>query len=126
MMNCAAAASVLDLYQEGRLTPSRSAEVARHLKSCPACAELEKPVLSPGRVGRAPSSLKEALKKSLAAPSPAPAPEPRRALPVREGLRLVEAGALAAAAALLLFWSGPAVPWQGNPSDGAYSVRRLP
>lgn len=124
-MNCEAAANISDLYAEGRLTPSRRAQVAAHLKACPACARR----LEPSKLGlvavKPPAGLKERIRKSLSQPAqgvfPAASPFNGEFWPV------IASAAVYACLAMILSVMGPGVSSQQYGGLGPIAVeRRLP
>jgi anti-sigma factor RsiW len=101
-MNCHALKNLLDLYEEGRLSPRRTKAVEAHLASCPACRALSARA-SGAPAAKAPEALKARLLAAAKAAHPAIVPS-KNALPLwpREtgGIALA-AVALALVAALI-------------------------
>lgn len=100
-MNCHALKNILDLFEEGRLTPRRMKAVEAHLASCPECRALS--VRASGGPGaKAPEALKARLLAAAKAARPAQAKTAALPLWPREapGIALA-AAALALVAALI-------------------------
>lgn len=115
-MNCEAVRNIEDLYAEGRLTPSRSAQIEAHLKNCPACSEKAKRAnpLAGLRGVKAPQALKERMKKLLANLETKAPVNKSESFSVEGDFWPVAASiAISLILALLLAWAGPGVPSQG-------------
>lgn len=122
-MNCESVANVRDLYAEGRLTPSRQAQVAVHLKACPACADRLRSEPLAAIAAPPPKDFKEKLKKSLAQPRPEPA---TFRIEFSDWPVLASAAAVAALA-LILSVAGPGVASQQYGGSGIIAaVESLP
>ena len=122
---CAKVANLMDLYVEGRLSPSWMKKAAAHLKDCPSCRKLyeeQKPPKSPAL--KAPADLKARLKAAAASPKSEPASASRVALP-SGGFRYLAAALLYAGLLLLLNWFGPGETTQAPP-EAVPMVRLLP
>lgn len=124
-MNCFAVAGVIDLHREGRLSPSRAKEVQSHLDACAVCAATLGPAApEPGTRApsvKAPSFLKDRLRKAAVAPPASAATASRRPSPALFAL----AASLALLSLLhLALRDRPGSQREGAPAE--FSVRRLP
>jgi anti-sigma factor RsiW len=76
-MSCLAVTSILDLFAEELLTPSRREAVETHMKGCAACREAAARLRAPKAAPvAAPSALKDRLRKAMANAPAGAAPAP--------------------------------------------------
>jgi hypothetical protein len=116
-MNCHAVVNVLDLYEEGRLSPRRAKAATKHMASCPECGALARSA-APAAArssARAPESLKAKL-LSAAKAGPAAAPPSGAVSELHLWPREARGIALAAAALLVV---GLLIAAVGAPSQSA-------
>lgn len=100
-------ANLMDLYVEGRLSPSLTKKAAAHIKDCATCRKLyeeQRPLKGPGL--RAPAGLKERLKAAAASRKSEPLSAGRPVIP-SGAWRYLAAALLFAAIFLLVNWFGP-------------------
>lgn len=122
-MNCLAASGILDLHREGRLSPARSLQVARHLDSCARCAAAPVALTGARPAAPAPAAFKERLLRAAAAPAQPRESRPRRAAPPVPLIALAALALSLAAAHALLSGMSDCVRASASP---AFSVRSLP
>lgn len=127
-MNCHATRAVLDLHAEGRLTPRREQDVARHLASCAACRARTAAPAAAAVVRRPPSDFKARLVASMKAERGTPATLSATPPPLNLWPRDLSGVAVAAAAlaviALSIGWSG--VPTQFGAEGPELASGRIP
>ena len=111
-MNCNSFMNVLDLHNEGRLSPRRAKAAQAHLDSCAACRKLAAPVAGASTT-RAPEALKAKLR---AAVRTAPAAVRGTTLPLwpREARGIALAAAALALVGLLIASTGAPSQSGGN------------
>jgi len=113
---CASMANLMDLYVEGRLSPSSMKKAAAHIKDCSRCRKLyeeQRPLKGPA-LG-APAGLKARLKAAAASPRSEPLSAGRPGIPAA-AIRSLAAALLCAAVLMLVNWFGPGETTQAPPS----------